>query len=68
MNTWAVVLMKKYPFMEQVAAEMIVEFGQRMWRSEDGAYKSIYSQHGYISRLVRFRVGTVWGITMGSQM
>lgn len=36
MNTWAVVLMKKYPFMEQVVAEMIAELGQRMWRSEDG--------------------------------
>jgi len=36
MNTWAVVLMKKYPFMEQVVAEMIAELGQRMRRAEDG--------------------------------
>ena len=36
MNTWAVVLMKKYPFMEQVVAEMIAELGQRMRRNEDG--------------------------------
>ncbi len=34
MNTWAVVLMKKYPFMEQVVAEMIAELGQRMRRKE----------------------------------
>lgn len=34
MNTWAVVLMKKYPFMKQLVAEMVAELGQRMWRNE----------------------------------
>ncbi len=36
MNTWATVLMKKYPFMKLVIAEMITELGQRMWRHERG--------------------------------
>lgn len=33
-HTWAVVLMKKYPFMEQLVAEMVSEIGQRLRRRE----------------------------------
>lgn len=36
-NTWAVVLMKKYPFMEQVVAEMIAELGRRARRCESAS-------------------------------
>ena len=34
-HTWAVVLMKKYPFMEQLVAEMMAEIDQRMRNREN---------------------------------
>ncbi|WP_313187354.1 hypothetical protein [Lacrimispora sp.] len=34
-HTWAVVLMKKYPFMEQLVAEMMAEIDQRMRKREN---------------------------------
>lgn len=34
MQTWAVVLMKKYPFMREVVAAMVEELDQRMRRRE----------------------------------
>lgn len=39
-HTWAVVLMKKYPFMQQVVAEMMAELGQRVRRREGGRDKN----------------------------